>query len=181
MEDIAAQAELSKGTLYLYFKSKDDLFLALSAGKMCQVVERFREVTASGDPGLEQLRRMMQAYGDAVLQDRDMFRIAILWLNTPTQIDMDTESGQQHRGQVKDVIGLWVAAIQRGVEDGSIRPEVDPMQIACQIWAGMIGTLFIRVNSDELTRRAQMQAIDFDRLIPGFIEMACDGLRPLRG
>ncbi len=29
MEDIAARAELSKGTLYLYFKSKDDLFRAL--------------------------------------------------------------------------------------------------------------------------------------------------------
>ena len=43
MEDIAEEAELSKGALYLYFASKDDLFLALSHRPLDAVLERFRE------------------------------------------------------------------------------------------------------------------------------------------
>ena len=35
MEDIAKRLGLSKGTLYLYFKSKEDLFLAICERNMC--------------------------------------------------------------------------------------------------------------------------------------------------
>jgi AcrR family transcriptional regulator len=40
MEDIASRAGVAKGTLYLYFKDKDDLFLALILQRMMHLFER---------------------------------------------------------------------------------------------------------------------------------------------
>lgn len=49
MEDIAARANLSKGTLYLYFKSKEDLFREIIAQLATPNLERIR-VTVSQAP-----------------------------------------------------------------------------------------------------------------------------------
>jgi AcrR family transcriptional regulator len=40
MEDIATRAGVAKGTLYLYYKDKDDLFLALILERMDQLFEK---------------------------------------------------------------------------------------------------------------------------------------------
>jgi AcrR family transcriptional regulator len=42
-EDIAERAGVGKGTLYIYFKSKDDLYLALAREGFAALVERVRE------------------------------------------------------------------------------------------------------------------------------------------
>ncbi len=42
LDDIAAEAKVGKGTLYIYFKSKDDLFLALIYGGFDTMVDRLR-------------------------------------------------------------------------------------------------------------------------------------------
>jgi AcrR family transcriptional regulator len=47
MEDIAAEAEVGKGTLYRYFRDKDELFLALLERAARQLIERVQAETAS--------------------------------------------------------------------------------------------------------------------------------------
>jgi AcrR family transcriptional regulator len=75
MEDIAAAAGVAKGTLYLYFQSKDDLLLAL----MSQVGENIlRDVesalTAPGTPA-EKLLRMVSVLLEYLDRERLLFPI----------------------------------------------------------------------------------------------------------
>lgn len=44
MEDIAREAELSPGTLYLYFKNKDELYASLSVAVLEHLYERLKRV-----------------------------------------------------------------------------------------------------------------------------------------
>ncbi len=75
MEEIAAAAGVAKGTLYLYFQSKDDLILAL----INQVGENIlRDVEASlQTPGTppEKLRRMVSVLLDYLQRERLLFPI----------------------------------------------------------------------------------------------------------
>ncbi|MCZ7683200.1 MAG: TetR/AcrR family transcriptional regulator [Sandaracinaceae bacterium] len=48
MDEVADAAAVSKGTLYLYFKSKDDLFVALTHRPLETVLARFEELVAQG-------------------------------------------------------------------------------------------------------------------------------------
>jgi AcrR family transcriptional regulator len=50
MEDIAELAEVGKGTLYRYFKDKEELYMALLARAACQMTERLRTVDEAPDP-----------------------------------------------------------------------------------------------------------------------------------
>ena len=47
MDDIARAAEVSKGTLYLYFKSKDDLYLTIATDAVSELLEALRSVPES--------------------------------------------------------------------------------------------------------------------------------------
>ena len=48
MDDVAEKAELSKGTLYLYFKNKEELYFGLTHRALLNLRERFR-VVLDGD------------------------------------------------------------------------------------------------------------------------------------
>jgi AcrR family transcriptional regulator len=61
MEDIAAAAEVGKGTLYRYFKDKDELFSALLAQAAEQWTERMNEVAARPAAPRERLEALIEA------------------------------------------------------------------------------------------------------------------------
>ena len=50
MDDIAKRLGLSKGTLYLYFKSKEDLYDSLVLDGFTQVVQRLAELAQQEEP-----------------------------------------------------------------------------------------------------------------------------------
>lgn len=62
MEDIAEAAEVGKGTLYRYFKDKEELYMALLARAADQMMERLREVEAAPGP-----RAKLEAVVEAIL------------------------------------------------------------------------------------------------------------------
>ena len=58
VDDIAAQAGIAKGTLYLYFKSKEDIFLAalLEDSRRMEALTRERIEAAMAGPAMEPRR-----------------------------------------------------------------------------------------------------------------------------
>ncbi|WP_319525381.1 TetR/AcrR family transcriptional regulator [uncultured Desulfosarcina sp.] len=63
MEDIAKEAELSPGTLYLYFKNKDELYASLSLRILQYLTIRLEHVNA--EP-LEDARQLLTALKEAM-------------------------------------------------------------------------------------------------------------------
>src|SRR4051794_28806540 len=60
MDDIAAAAGVGKGTLYRYFKDKEELYLALLERASAQVTELLQEAVSAGSP-VEKLERLVAA------------------------------------------------------------------------------------------------------------------------
>src|SRR3954469_19720919 len=61
VSEIAKDAGVADGTIYLYFKSKDDLLISLFESRMKQVNATLREAIADKPP-LEQLHAFIRAY-----------------------------------------------------------------------------------------------------------------------
>ncbi|RLB31379.1 MAG: hypothetical protein DRH20_15805, partial [Deltaproteobacteria bacterium] len=80
MDLIAAEAELSKPTLYQYFKNKDDLYLSLMLPTIARIGEEVEKVRARltrgryGD-GSGLVRDLMKAFFKAYESDPEAFRI----------------------------------------------------------------------------------------------------------
>ncbi|MCG8425615.1 MAG: TetR/AcrR family transcriptional regulator [Proteobacteria bacterium] len=180
MDDIAAEAELSKGTLYLYFKSKDDLFTALSSRMMHEVVVDY-EALAEGRPtGIEAIRAMLVRHAEFITEHPQHFRVVIGRLASGNMFDTDVPSFAEHQALIRRIMGSFVTAIERGRRDGTIRRGLDPVQTSTQLWGAFIGTMIIRINSDEVVRRMP-EHVNFDNFVDGFIDIVCGGLQPAIG
>lgn len=177
MDEVAAEAELSKGTLYLYFKSKDELFIALSGRILGQLVERFEAIARSSGTGIEHLQQMMFDYTSFALAHPKHFRTALTWMANAQPVDTSTPAFVRHRQLIARVVGCFVGAIERGQADGTVRRDVDPVETAGQIWGGLLGTILIRVNGDEMMRRFP-HPVDLDQFTPGYVRLITSGLRP---
>src|SRR5688572_32078552 len=62
VSEIAKDAGVADGTIYLYFKSKDDLLISLFENRMKQVNETLRAVIATEQQALAQLRVFIKTY-----------------------------------------------------------------------------------------------------------------------
>jgi TetR/AcrR family transcriptional regulator len=62
MDEIAHKSEFSKGTLYNYFKSKEDLYLAIATKAYEILVELTNQFTQNEKPGMNQIKQIGYAY-----------------------------------------------------------------------------------------------------------------------
>src|SRR5215469_14509273 len=73
IEMIAREAEVAVGTIYLYFSSRDDLFLNLLVARVEQLRHRYLDIQASELAPLKELREVAAAYLDHIREWREMF------------------------------------------------------------------------------------------------------------
>jgi AcrR family transcriptional regulator len=59
MEDVALRADVAKGTLYLYFKTKEDLFGALMADLFRYAESEWEKIVAATRPGTDRIRALI--------------------------------------------------------------------------------------------------------------------------
>jgi AcrR family transcriptional regulator len=122
IEDIAKRAGLSKGAVYLYFKSKEDLLRALIAREAAPVAARVAFLAqASGEP-VEMLRAIARTVGGAMANPR-LMAIPRLVISVADRFpDLREFYRDQVAVQAKSAIeGL----IRKGVAKGQFR-KVDP-------------------------------------------------------
>src|SRR4051794_12024636 len=73
MEDIAAEAEVGKGTLYRYFTDKEELYLALVARSADQMLVRLREDLAAVEGPRAKLQAAVTAFIDFFDENPHLF------------------------------------------------------------------------------------------------------------
>ena len=69
---IAREAGVADGTIYLYFKNKDDILVQFFKYKTKQVFERFREEVDCGGSAVEKLRNLVRRHLEEFQRDRDL-------------------------------------------------------------------------------------------------------------
>lgn len=152
MDDIARAAEVSKGTLYLYFKSKDDLYLTIATDAVVELIELMRSVS-SADTGFLQAERLLKSYASFAVAHRSRFRLGISWLFSGYTVPEQSEGFEQYRQTIGELFAYVAEVVERGKLDGSIRPDVDTTQLIFQLWAGTVGVLTVHMSSSEVARR----------------------------
>jgi TetR/AcrR family transcriptional regulator len=171
MDEVAEAAEVSKGTLYLYFRSKDELFVALSHRPLHEVTDRFEAIMAdAATSGATLLGRLLDVHLDVLTRHGPRLRVAmgsLLSGYTPG----DSSTLERYRGLVGRVRRAYVTALERGQRDGSIRDDVPPARLATAIWGALFGSALLRSHADELERRNPDPSVDFDRMVPDVATM----------
>lgn len=126
MVEIAESVELSKGTLYLYFNSKEQLAYAILLRSFDLLTELLREASEGADRGIDKVHAMARAY-ISFYQDhyRHFYFMQIfegLLYETLTTEEEESEFNQRLQA-VKAVV---IEAVEQGLEDGTLRSDLQP-------------------------------------------------------
>ena len=175
MDDIAAAAELSKGTLYLYFDSKDELYLAVALRALAEVLEGFDVAFQQGGTGLERVARIARAYVAFATTNRDRFLATLSWLIAEYSVKSESERFSEYRRQSALMAKYAVDAIELGKQDGSIRADVDAPRLASQLWGSTVGVLLAQANAQDLLRLVPLP-VDLDAVVPLHVALIFDAI-----
>jgi AcrR family transcriptional regulator len=165
MDSVAEAAELSKGTLYLYFENKDALCAGVATRLIDELLPVLEQSVEDTPTGLDACAALLQRYCDFTEENPHHFRFALEWLNAGVRMDDSIEAFQIYRDRVGRILSLVVAALQRGQADGSVRADIDPVPQAMQLWTSLLGVVMVSLNKESIAQRIPVP-IDLDQLVP---------------
>jgi TetR/AcrR family transcriptional regulator len=146
MEEIAAVAGLGVGTLYHYFKNKEQLFASLLADSAELLNERLRKAAAKSVPPGLGLLAISRAYADYFAEFPDYFRIQLLF---PHEADLGggfVKERNKLKALARRNFELLADKIREGQELGMFRTDVEPMAAATVLWASYTGVFLAATN-----------------------------------
>ena len=147
VDDIAAAAELSKGTLYLYFGSKEDIYVALMMRGFRTLYGNFNNIIANETSVVKILHRMETVYIDFFNSDRQFFRMmeSAHRPNVHKEISADMRNAYASESQRNwaQIIDLF----NRGVMEKKIRGDINPVDMAIIIWSSAT-SLMTRIDRE---------------------------------
>lgn len=110
---------MADGTIYLYFKNKDDILVQICSYKAKQIFDRFREEVEKADSAIDKLRNLICRHLEEFQRDRNM---AVVYQTETHQMNRLTED------QIKEMSNMYLDIIskivEQGQEEGSIRKDL---------------------------------------------------------
>src|SRR3970040_186052 len=89
VSDIAQAAGVADGTIYLYFKNKDDLLISLFEEKMGEVVADVRRRLAAGGSGIDKPRIIIENHMDLLERESGLVEVIMVELRQSTKFLKD--------------------------------------------------------------------------------------------
>lgn len=136
MDAVARKARLSRALVYVYFKDKSELLLAITERAMEVLRTRFEEAGARARMGIDQIEAMGRAYMAFGLEFPHYFdacaRLEQRATDTAEQGSIEAAVFQMGL-KVHDVV---VASLEAGQRDGSIRSELGDLQVTSRVLWG---------------------------------------------
>lgn len=146
MDDIAEKSGLSKGALYWYFKSKDDIILEIFERIFSREAEDLEGLISSEDTASDQLLE----YTDRVIKDVNrLLRFAPLAYEFLSLAFRHKFFQTAFKRYLRDHMEILIPIIQHGVASGEFR-NIDPKEAAIAVGAIFEGTLALWVYDKDL-------------------------------
>ena len=120
VSEIARAAEVADGTIYLYFRNKDDLLISLFEEKMGEVVADVRRRTAVGGNALEKLKIFIENHMDLLEREAGLVEVIQVELRQSTKFLKDYTPVKffEYLEVISDIL-------EEGKREGVFRPDLN--------------------------------------------------------
>ncbi len=129
---IAKQAGVADGTIYLYFKNKEDILISVFEEKMSLFVDNLQDIIKESTSASEMLYRMIEGHFKVLSEDH---HLAIV-----TQLEL-RQSNKDLRLKInsilKEYLKLLDEILKMGIEAGEFMKDID-MRLVRQVIFGTI-------------------------------------------
>ncbi len=141
MDDLATRTELSKGTLYLYFRSKDEVYLAINVRAKRLMRDQMEKAARVKGTGREQVLALGRAYLGFSLEYPDYAQVMQNCMMSEGELLEENTYAREAHEQGERALMFLFDALKQGQSDGSIKSELDVLKTGLLLWAQMTGAL----------------------------------------
>ncbi|MFO7798160.1 TetR/AcrR family transcriptional regulator [Rhodohalobacter sp.] len=165
MRKIAKKANVTATSIYLHFKNKDDLLLALVEESIANLNRVLRNTLDEAASPIEQLESLTDAYVGYAMENPQEYEI--IYMVRPEEMPKYPREKFQ---QVREIYELLAGIIQRG-KDRNLFDVEDPLVSAYTLWAQIHGVVSVILGKRLDTRVPIERFLDLatDHIIQGFI------------
>jgi TetR/AcrR family fatty acid metabolism transcriptional regulator len=158
--DVARAAGVAAGTVYLYFRGKDDLLISIFERTMKEAIAEGRESVDSKASPLERLREIAALHLGRLGRDRNLAIVFQIELRQSTKF-MERFSATH----LREYLGLIRDVIAEGQDRGMFRKQINPT-VAAKVFFGALDEM---ATNWILSRRKYSLASEADAVVDLFV------------
>jgi AcrR family transcriptional regulator len=170
-------AELSKGTLYLYFKSKEDLQFAIFMRGFDILMKMMKDNLSADSKGYQRLLQLADSFIRFSRENRNYFNLFMYYeSNRMGALNIDQEQLQVYLKE-DSPLALVTQQVIMGMQDGSLRDDLSAEVFSATLWSQMMGVLIVLNNKADLYEIFNLKA---DEILQTHLELVSNGSIPIK-
>jgi AcrR family transcriptional regulator len=156
VDEIARRLQVSKGSVYLYFSGKDDIYARLMEERMERTVERLKASFTGVTGAADKLRLVIAAFRGQKLEElRQLLAFYLeFWLESSRREELKQVMGRQ----AETAVAFLRDIVEEGKRSGEFRPDANANVAASLFWAARDGIALQFVGGGEETGYHRLMA-----------------------
>lgn len=136
VSEIAKAAGVADGTIYLYFKNKDDVLISIFEDGIQRLLGILREVAASDDSVEDRITRIIELQLGLLEDQRDLAEVITVNLRQSSRL-----LKQYAAPLFMEYIEVLAGVVDEGQEQGVFRKDLHPRVVARALFGALDGIL----------------------------------------
>jgi AcrR family transcriptional regulator len=153
IDNIAAKAELSKGSIYLCFDSKEEIYVQVLIAENIERNKKTSDFVSKESSASELLLEFTSSYIDYFLSNNELFRILMTFMLHSDQMNLTEEQNNQLIRTTNENIRIISEIIQKGIDSGEFSPGINVRQVQNAIWGLLNGIISLYVFTGDRSKR----------------------------
>jgi AcrR family transcriptional regulator len=174
MDDVAQACQLAKGTLYLYFNTKDEIAFALLLQATDDLLAALRDSLDTSAPAVDQLERLALTYYRFFQAQPESFRYMFIVPHESYAGQVSEELLERWAASGRAALRLVAGLLERAAAEGDLSVE-DPWSTAVALWSTITGVIVI---PSQQVRRPFVGDVHVERLVVQTVRWLLRGLSP---
>ena len=155
VDNIAAKSEVSKGSIYLCFESKEEIYAQILISDNIALYERIKNFSATEASASQLLLEFARIYVDYFLNDNELFRILMTFMMQTGQMNLTEKQNTELIRSTNENIKIISEIIKKGIDSGEFAPISNIRQMQNAIWGMLNGVISLYVFTGNPAKRTE--------------------------
>jgi TetR/AcrR family transcriptional regulator len=170
MDLVATETQLAKGTIYLYFKSKEEILSILTIKSRDMLFKAFEIAEKKHDNALDKLKAIIKANYFFYKENPLYYDLVSLYEGN----NKLTETNEMYSFS-ENITGLVSGIILKAQAEGTLNRNIHPMHFTMSMWGMTVGILqLIKVRGNLMKEK---MGVDEHDLLNTFLEVFENGVK----
>jgi len=172
MNEIASTAELGKGTLYLYYRNKEELYISLLVEGMEILSRRLKQSISGLSNWEEKFMAIGWAYYQYSIDYSEFFQISFQFQQGELTLKISDELYQRCFEEGLNSLTTLAKTLEEGMAGGEIERQ-DPMELTVVLWGSLTGLILLHMSKDH----RKFMPSPLEALVKNFLNLNIAALR----